>query len=56
MNQNLTLHSKQEGKQAINAPYLSSSSKDTADPKLPDVALVGMEKFHSICQAKGKQA
>ena len=56
VDQDLTLRSKQEGKRAVSAPYLPSSSKDAADPKPPDVALVGAEEFHSICQAEGTQA
>ena len=55
MNQDLTLRSKQEGEQAINALYLLSSSKDTIDFKPPDVAFVGAEKFHLICQVKAMQ-
>ena len=51
--QDLILRSKQEDKRAVSAPYLPSSSKDAADPKPPDVALVGTEEFYSICQAKG---
>ena len=49
MNQNLTLRSKQEGKRAINAPYLLNSSKNTADPKPSAVALVHVEEFYLIC-------
>ena len=56
MDQDLTLHAKQEDKRAVSAPYLPSSSKDAADPKPPDVAFVGAEKFYSICQAEGTQA
>ena len=53
MNQDLTLHSKQEGKWAVNTLYFLSSSKNTADSKPPNVAFVSTEKFHSIYQAKG---
>ena len=55
MNQDFTLRSKQESKWAVSAPYLPNSFKNAADPKSPDVALMGTEEFHSICQAKGTQ-
>ena len=55
MDQNLTLRSKQEGKRAVSALYNPSSFKDAADPRPPNVAFVGIEEFHSICQVKGKK-
>ena len=56
MNQDLTLRSNQEGKPAVSALYLPSSSKDAADPRLSDIAFVGVEEFHLIHQAKGTLA
>ena len=56
VNQNLTLYSKQKGKWAVGTPYFPSNSKNTADSRPPDVTLVGVEEFHSICQVKGTQA
>ena len=46
---------RQESKRAISASYIPSSSKDAADFRPPDVALVGAEEFDLICQAKGTQ-
>ena len=56
VNQDLILRSEQGSKRAINALYFSSSSKDTADPRPPDIAFVGAEGFHLICQVKDTQA
>ena len=55
VNQTFTLHTKQENKWPISALYLLSSFENITDPKPPDIAFVGPNKFHSICQAKDTQ-